>query len=450
MIKTNDKSHRNPERTESRRTLRAALTGASSAVARAFQLAISLISIPLAIHYLGTERFGLWMTIFSLVNILNFADFGIGNGLLNAVAEAYGRNDSKYIREAVSSGFFVLFVLSVFFSVLFSLLYVHVDWPGFFRVHSPTAIHEAGPTAIVFFASFAVALPFGTAQRIQLAQQEGYINGIWSIIGTLIGFIGLCTAIHCRLGLPWLILSVAGGPSISMVANCVTIFWHRPCLRPSLEHVTRDLSKRLLKTGSLFFALQIAMAVGYQTDNIVITRIIGPESVASYSVALKVFQAVPTFLGFFMLALWPAYGEAMACGDYAWIEKIYRKSISLNFVIGVIAASLLFLSAPTLIRVWAGKNLEPSHLLLVALAGYCVTNTLIGPISAIMNGMNLLRFQSITWSLMAIANLTLSIYLTRSIGVSGVAFGSMITQAIFILCPSVLYLRKVLTQSRAA
>ncbi len=449
MIRRNDDARDNVKYSRSERILRAVQSGASSAIARVFQLGISLITIRLTIHYLGAERFGLWMTIFSLINILNFADFGIGNGLLNAIAEAYGRRDSKSIQEAISSGFFALSILSLFFCALFLVSYQYIHWSSIFKLHSPTAVREAGPTTFIFFACFAVALPLGVAQRIQLALQKGYLNGIWSILGTTVGFVGLCLALRAKLGLPWLVLSVAGGPSISLLANCIFIFCRQPNLRPSLACVSRKFSKQILKAGTLFFVLQIAMAVGYQSDNIVIARILGPEAVASYSVALRIFQSVPIFLGFFMLALWPAYGEAVAGGDYAWIRATYRRSVSLNGLIGVIAALVLFVSARLIIRLWVGRGLEPTHLLLIALAAYCITNSLVGPISAMMDGMSLLRFQAVSWSIMAVANLTLSIWLTKLIGVSGVVFGSVISQGVFILIPSIWYIRSVLTGSQS-
>src|SRR6202521_6359178 len=66
-----------------RRNRGAAITGGTAVLARAVQVSTSLITIPLTVHYLGNERFGLWMTISSVLSMANFADFGIGNAALN-------------------------------------------------------------------------------------------------------------------------------------------------------------------------------------------------------------------------------------------------------------------------------------------------------------------------------------------------------------------------------
>jgi len=53
------------------------------------------VTVPLTLNYLGSEHYGLWMTISSVSVMLGFADLGIGNGVLNAVADAYGRDDYR-------------------------------------------------------------------------------------------------------------------------------------------------------------------------------------------------------------------------------------------------------------------------------------------------------------------------------------------------------------------
>jgi O-antigen/teichoic acid export membrane protein len=52
-----------------------------------------LVQVPLALHYLGAEAFGFWMTITGIMMFMAFADLGLGNGLQNRVAELYESGD---------------------------------------------------------------------------------------------------------------------------------------------------------------------------------------------------------------------------------------------------------------------------------------------------------------------------------------------------------------------
>ena len=60
---------------------RVVLTAGSSFGSKAVTMLIGLISVPFTVHYLGAERYGLWMTISSTIAFLTFADLGFRNGL---------------------------------------------------------------------------------------------------------------------------------------------------------------------------------------------------------------------------------------------------------------------------------------------------------------------------------------------------------------------------------
>jgi hypothetical protein len=77
-----------PEGRSLERYRRGALTTFTSVTARVLTVFTGLIAVRLTVRYLGTERYGLWMTITSVVAMMSFADLGIGNGLLNSISEA--------------------------------------------------------------------------------------------------------------------------------------------------------------------------------------------------------------------------------------------------------------------------------------------------------------------------------------------------------------------------
>ena len=82
-----------------------------------------LIAVPLTLHYLGTERYGMWMTISSIVAMMGFADLGMGLGLMNAISEAHGQEDRLAAERYVSSGFFMLSAVALLILVGFAAAY---------------------------------------------------------------------------------------------------------------------------------------------------------------------------------------------------------------------------------------------------------------------------------------------------------------------------------------
>jgi O-antigen/teichoic acid export membrane protein len=74
-----------------RRYRRATLTLAVSLAAKGAALLALLASVPPSLAYLGSERFGLWMTALSAAGLFGIANFGLDKALLNALAAALRR-----------------------------------------------------------------------------------------------------------------------------------------------------------------------------------------------------------------------------------------------------------------------------------------------------------------------------------------------------------------------
>ena len=104
------------------------------------------------------------------------------------------------------------------------------------------------------------------------------------------------------------------------------------------------------------------------------------------------------------------------------------------------AGGLLAFAEPIL-RAWAGSAIKPTALLLLALTAWSLVNCLTGPLAMYLNGANVLGLQAACAIAMMTANLALSIALTRAIGISGPAWGSVISQVVFVLLPCSVYIR---------
>src|SRR3974390_879856 len=61
----------------------------SGAAARLLSSALTFVSLPLAVRYLGAERYGVWATITSTVVWINLLDLGIASTLTNHISRAF-------------------------------------------------------------------------------------------------------------------------------------------------------------------------------------------------------------------------------------------------------------------------------------------------------------------------------------------------------------------------
>jgi O-antigen/teichoic acid export membrane protein len=419
---------------------RAVLTTLSSGVARGFSLLAMFISVPLALRYLGSEQYALWMTITSIIGMLTFADLGLGNGLLNVISESHGKEDQDAALKYVSSAFVMLSCIAVLTTIAFLVAYPYLPWKQLFNLSLPLAIHEAGPATAAFVACFILSLPLGIVQRVQLGYQQGYINNLWGGIGSIFGLLALLLGIHLRLGLHWLVLAIAGVPVLMLMLNGLFLFGiERPWLRPRLHAFSLQTAKRLLGIGLAFFVIQASMAAGYQSDNLILAQILGPESVTVYAVAYKLFSVAPAVLTILTMPLWPAYGEALARQDLGWIKKTLRRTLLLGLALMIPANLSLIILGQHLVHLWVGFQVTPPIVLLVGLGLWGILNGLLLPLGMFLNGLNAIRFAALCHCFMCAVSIVLGIWLTRLIGISGVIFGMFAAQIVCLLIPNMVY-----------
>ncbi len=423
---------------------RISLSALASAGAKGISVLTALISIPLTLSYLGAERYGLWIVMSSTIAMLGFADLGMGNGLINAVSEAHGKNDKELANRYVSSAFLMLTCIALIIGITFAILYPYVSWSWVFNISSSQARSEAGPAILVLAACFLINLPLGIVQRVQIGYQDGFFNGVWQAFGNLLALGSVLLAIQFKADLPWMVFAMAGVPVFATVINGVILFGvQRPWALPKFKNVSLFAAQRVLKTSFLFLILQIAVALGYQSDNFVISHFLGASYVPQYQVPMKLFMLVPLMVGFVLTPLWPAYGEAIARHDVAWIRRAYSVSMKLALSLNVIAAILLVFFGPALIHIWVGSNINPPLILLLGLGLWTALNGLGGPIAMLLNGTNAIGIQVICASVMAVSNILLSIFLVGKIGVAGPIYGTVITWTAFNLIPYMIYIPRM-------
>jgi O-antigen/teichoic acid export membrane protein len=416
------------------------------------QIGTSLITVPLTLKYLGNERFGLWMTISSVLAMAAFADFGVGNGVLNTVAKAFGKDDMEGVRKAVSSGFAVLNTIAVLLLLSFFVVYRFVNWANFFRVVSPQARSEAGPALAVFAICFALNVSMDVVQRVQLGLQQGYRYGLWQLCGSITGLLGVLGGIWLHVSLPVLVVAIAGAPIFATALNAIHFFgFVRPDLRPARALVSRDVISQIAKLGGLFFVLQVVVAVSYSADNFIIARTLGAVNVPEYSIPQRMFALITMMSAMLVGPLWPAYGEAISRRDMPWVRRTLRVSLLLVLAVTSAASATLLLLSHWLIHLWVGSRIHPPFFLLLGLAVWTVLNCCGDALASFLNGASIIRFQVVVASIFGAGCLALKIFLIRSYGIEGVPWATILAYGLLSGVPCVLYVPRIVRrmESRA-
>src|SRR5216683_2027875 len=173
---------------------RAGVTASTSYIAKALTILTSFVSVPLTVDYLGAERYGVWLTISSLLVWVALTDFGLaGNALVNVLSEAAGNDDRQSARHYAASAFWALVTIALVIGVVFLAAFHFIPWRAVFRVSDATSSRELESTCALVLTLFVINLPLSLLRSLYNAHQDGYLANIWGIAYGVVSLLG-----HCR------------------------------------------------------------------------------------------------------------------------------------------------------------------------------------------------------------------------------------------------------------
>ena len=418
---------------------------------KAVGMLVSFLSVPLTIDYLGTERYGAWVTIGSLLAWLQLTDFGLGNGLNNAVTTAAGQDRPDLVRMHLSNGVALLSAIAAATGLAALLAWPHIAWGSVFGVSDPATLAELSPAVAMALTVFLIQFPLSSGGKVYMAYQEGRIGTYWGMAGNILSLISLLAVTKTGGGLVALVVAVSGTQMLVTLASNVWVYSiHRPTLRPGIKYVDAKAIRPLCAVGSKFFLIQILSLLTFQTDNLVISHYLGAASVPEYSLTytLLSYAALPQSIMFGYL--WTAYTEAIARRDVAWVQHTFHISLLAGVGFTACAVAFLCLIAQSFIAWWAGEAVVPSVSLLLWMAAWGMINAYTSPIACLLAAASQLRWQLVYSALATASNLAASIYLVGTWGVQGVIAATVISYGVFICLPTLVDAEVLLRNLRRA
>ena len=433
-------------RTRGGRIIAAASSGAA---ARGLSALASIVSIPLAVRYLGTERFGVWATITSTVVFLNLLDLGIASTLTNHVAHSYARGEREYAARYTTNALALTVSVALGSGVVLAWLWPHANWVSLFGVAATVPRSEVSATVAIAAALMLAGLPASLASRILAGYQQVHLNNLVIACGTAGNLAGLLIGIALRASMPWLFLMSTGCVTSSNLMTLAALWWFKPWLRPRRTQIALSAARELLGSGSGFFLIQIAGAVVFSSDNIVVGHYLGAAQVTPYNVTWRLVGLTAMLQSLVFPALWPAYAEAHARGDLAWMRRTFRLMLHGTLAVNLVCAMIFILFGKSLIRWWAGAAAVPPTTLLVCMALWAVISGCMTAESCLLAAVERTRLQGVLSIIAAAVNLGLSIALVQRIGAVGVIAGTILSYVFVLILPQSLIVRNVLREPYA-
>lgn len=398
---------------------------------RGLGIAINLALIPISLTLLDDYKYGVWITLFNLLSWIQIFDIGIGNGLRNKFADAMAKNNFKEAQEYVSTGYVIMFVITLILIIIFTIPWLLIDWTYVFNVKANLS-EEISLLVGLSFLLTAIQFSLKLVTTLLVSDHKpAWADLIFTISNLVILFLFIIYKNQMMnnlvaVGAVYLIV-----PLIVLIITSIIMFNGKfKIVRPRVKAFNRKKVKDLFNLGIQFFVIQIAVLVIFQTDSLIISHTLSPEEVTPYNILFRYFGLVIMLAVIVITPFWSAFTEANAKGDYKWMKSIISKQIKGVIPFSLLVLIMLFL-APWLLPLWLGKEIEFSFLLLCGMAVYAIISVWNNIFSFFLNGLSKTRVQMITSVIGTIINIPLSVYLANIFGTGGVIIASIVSLSFF-------------------
>jgi len=394
-------------------------------------MCIGIVLVPITLNYLSTQKYGIWLTLTSIVAWFNLFDVGLGHGLRNRLAEALARDDRDLARTYVATAYAALSAIAGVLCVAFFVVAPFLNWAWVLNADQVPAGELIALVLIVFFA-FSVRFVSSLINVLLSADQRNWYIGGFEMVGNLTTLVGVILVTRTTKG-----SLVALGGTLSLISALVPIavsFYlysgRYKWLRPRMIYIQANRFRELSSLGVRFFFLQIVGVLQFGVQNVLISHLIGPSSVASYNVAFKYFSLIIMFYSTAMLPLWTAFTEAFVKGDMVWIRSTVRNVLKIWSAVALLCALMLVVS-PVVYRKWVGDAVKIEFLLSLVVAVYVLLNTWGTVFTLFVNSIGKIKLQITVASFAALANVPVAIVLVKYFGMgsTGIVLSTVLCMA---------------------
>jgi O-antigen/teichoic acid export membrane protein len=283
-------------------------------------IAASVVSLPLILHYVGIDGFGVWTLAQTAVIYIATAETGFGPAVQRYVSVSHGAGDARTAARIVwsASGFYL--ALGVVVAVAFVLLapaFVDLfDVPSDLRGDAETMLRLLGPVMLLALMAAGLANVLQGVERFGAAAAATAVSAVTFLAVAIVlladgqGLVGLGVAALAQYGVGvlvrvWLVRDLLGAAPFG--------------------RVTRQEARGLVSFSARMQVNVLSTLVNSQTDKIIVGLIATTAAVGEIGIGAQVAEAlrfvVFAALGPSIARMAISHGE----GDPAVLSRLYHR-----------------------------------------------------------------------------------------------------------------------------
>jgi len=324
----------------------------SGTVATAINAVVMVIAYPVYLHFLGYEKYGVWLILATVLTFAQLGNLGISSAVMKLVAEEHGRGNTKGIQSYVTTSLAILLFSGTIALILILLLRNQII--SAFKLSGQNAVIASQLLPYIAFLSICVMLVQVLNSTISGLGRMDIANYILSggrvvTVGTSSILLWLGNGIESLLIGNTLSYIFVGGASVFFMRKTINIRLLQ------ISNFDRRSFHRLMHFGGGVFSGSLASMFLHPFNKLMLSRYAGVSSIPIYEIAFTGSMQVRGLAEVGLKALMPEIsriGANMTRYAKDRISQINHHAMKLIFLFGIpVYAGLIILLTP-LLKFW--------------------------------------------------------------------------------------------------
>lgn len=341
-----------------------------SVVVKLSTMLVEIIKVSILLSYLSVEKYGIWLTIVSVVMWSHHFDLGLGTGLKYKLTEAIAQDDTSRGKHLVSTAYASISIIMGCVLLILTPIAYTINWSSLLNA-SPQLNDEITSCIVCILVVFAcqfvlelITIVLKSYQRTAISEAFKPISNIISLtIIIILGFFSHDSLLAASLAMtvPYLI--------VLLIANIWYFAKQYNSICPSAAFVKKVYIGDIYSLGLKFFVNQFSALVVFSTANFLLSHTIGPSEVSIYSTANTYYNIVVIFFTAIIVACSTPITDAFVRKDIMWIKGCMHK-LSIIATIAVVLELILFTVSGIAFKIWVGDKIFVPYSLAIAFVVY--------------------------------------------------------------------------------
>jgi O-antigen/teichoic acid export membrane protein len=323
-------------------------------------VAYSLVSIPLILHWLPRAEFGMWAVLVQLMAYISLVDLGINQAIARFLVDhkdrrgegEYGALVKTSALVSAVQGLIVLAVVMLGSPLLAGLMKIPPEYAATFVA----LMRIQGVIAAFTFCTNPLGIMLNAHQRMDLVARQGILN------------------LTVSLALLWLFLRqscgiysfIYAGAICALITPC-QLFWH--CRRLGFLPRAGEWGKMSWRQfnevfiyGRDVFLMNVGIQLVAASQTIVVSRTLGLDAAAAWSVGTKIFMLVRQLVYLPTGVSLSGFFEMLARNENERLRARFQNLVVLTASLGVYLGVAFALCNSLFVEVWTGGKIVWSPL----------------------------------------------------------------------------------------